>query len=43
MGSYYELDVQVAGMTVIVISREATAAIGDNVGLTVSPKGLWYL
>jgi ABC-type Fe3+/spermidine/putrescine transport system ATPase subunit len=43
MGSYYELDVQVAGMTVIVISREATAAIGDNVGLTVSLKGLWYL
>jgi len=43
MGCYYELDVLVAGMTIIVISHEPGVAIGDTVGLTVSLKGLWYL
>jgi ABC-type Fe3+/spermidine/putrescine transport system ATPase subunit len=43
MGSYYELDVKVAGMTITAISHEPSAVVGETIGLTVSPKGLWYL
>ncbi len=43
MGSYYEVDVQVAGMTIVVISHDGGVATGDVVGITVSLKGLWYL
>ena len=43
MGSYYEVDILVGGMTVIVQSREANMVRGDVVGLHVATKRVWFL
>lgn len=43
MGSYYELDLHVAGMRIIVQTRESSWKTGEAVGIIVAQKHIWYL